>query len=79
MAQIQGTLFDQINDTPRCSYNNLGSALERANLRSVCGTTVDRDNIDIATMRSKIRNCLCGLHSQLTRGGKNKCLHMAFI
>ena len=79
MAQIQGALFDQINDAPRCAHNNLGSTLERTNLRSIGGTAVDRDDINIAASRSKVRNCLCGLHRQLTRGSKNECLHMAFI
>ena len=79
VRQVQRTLLDEVDDAARGADDDLGAALEGADLRAVRRAAVDGDDVEAGSAGREILDRLGALHGELTGGGQDQGLDVALI
>ena len=74
IGQIQGALFEMVDDTTRGTDDDVCAAAQARQLDSVALATVDRQHVESGDVRGVLAECLGNLKRQLTRGSKHQRL-----
>ena len=79
VRQVQRTLLDEVDDAARGADDDLGAALEGANLRAVRRTAIDGDDVKASGAGREILDRLGALHGELTGGSQDQSLDVTLI
>ena len=75
VVELERALVNEVDDAPGSADDDLGAALERADLGAVWGTAVDGHHLQSAGAGSHISDGLGALERELAGGGQNECLN----